>query len=159
MSVAQQEIKQRYFDKVYKNAIYIDCACGCGSRIKNKDRFGRDKMFLNGHNGRKYADPTEYKRAWNHRNREQRYLYKMNYYRKRKVELILYKGGECQHCLVEYNGINAAMFQFDHREPKLKKFQLGNQLTNRSKKEVYEEVDKCDLLCANCHSLKDASEY
>lgn len=58
-----KEIKKRYFKKVYDNAKFVECECGCGSIIKNKDKYGRNKRFISGHNNRKYSDPTEYKRA------------------------------------------------------------------------------------------------
>lgn len=57
-----KEAKKRHFDKVYRNAEIIECACGCGIKIKNKDRYGRDKAYVNGHNNKKYEDPTQYKR-------------------------------------------------------------------------------------------------
>lgn len=69
MALTQKEIKQRYFDKVYAEAPLVECACGCGEQIKSKDRYGRDKRFVSGHNGRKYEDPKEYKRAYVKRKR------------------------------------------------------------------------------------------
>lgn len=38
------------------------CKCGCGRTIPAKDRYGRSHDYISGHNGRKYADPTQYKR-------------------------------------------------------------------------------------------------
>ena len=159
MPFTQREIKQRHWDKIYKNASIIKCACGCGLELKDKDKYGRNVRFVNGHNGRKYEDPTQYKREWNYRNRHARMVYKMVYYRRKKVELILYKGGKCKSCLLKYNGKNGALFQFHHRDPSQKIFQLGNQITNRKWTIIIKEVDKCDLLCANCHSLIESKEF
>lgn len=108
----------------------ILCACGCGEMIKCKDRYGRNRKFINGHNGRKYEDKTQHKREWNHNNRESRYQLKKNYHRQRKVDLLLYKGGKCLNCGFQYNSKNAAAFEFHHRDPKTKSFQLGNNLVN-----------------------------
>ncbi len=157
--VNNKESKKRYFKKVYENAVWTTCACGCGRKIKNRDKYGRNKKFISGHNRRKYLDRRQYKREWNHRNRKSRYAYKMVYYRRRKVELIKYKGGKCQKCPIEYNGKNAALFQFHHRNPEEKDFQLGNQITNHKWEIILKEADKCDLLCANCHSLEDSKEF
>lgn len=154
-----KEIKKRYFEKTFQDAKTVLCACGCGKQLKEKDHYGRFVQFINGHNGRKYDNPTEYKRVWNHKHRMQRQIYKMVYYRRRKVELIRYKGSKCTKCSIEYNGENGALFQFHHRNPSEKKFQLGNQITNRAWKEILLEADKCDLICANCHSLLESTVF
>ena len=74
-------------------------------------------------------------------------------FRKRKIKnmLIEYKGGKCQKC--GYDKCQGAL-QFHHRNPQEKEFGLSNfnlNDTNFSIEKIYEEVDKCDLLCANCH--------
>lgn len=72
--------------------------------------------------------------------------------RKLKKMLIEYKGGKCQKC--GYDKCDGAL-QFHHRNPEEKEFGLGGinlNDTNFSIDKVYEEVDKCDLLCANCHA-------
>ena len=79
-----KEAKKRYFKKIYDAAEMVECACGCKKLIKNKDKYGRDKKFISGHNNRKYEDPTQHKREWNHRNRRQIYLKKVLSTKKRK---------------------------------------------------------------------------
>lgn len=74
-------------------------------------------------------------------------------FRKRKIKnmLIEYKGGKCQKC--GYDKCQGAL-QFHHRNPQEKEFALSSfnlNDTNFSIEKIYEEVDKCDLLCANCH--------
>jgi len=154
-----KERKKRYFKKVYDNAPFIKCACGCDTTIKSKDRYGRDKRYVPGHNGRKYKDPTQYKREWNHRNRKFRYDYKVKYLHKRKVRFIEMLGGKCAICSIKYDGNNACMFDFHHRDPNKKKFNINSALSNKSLKDISEEIDKCDLLCSNCHRLLHFSGY
>lgn len=71
-----------------------------------------------------------------------------------------YAGGECVKC--GYNGCPAAL-TFHHRNPEEKEFWIGGlserinsvyELDERIKNELY----KCDLLCANCHSFEH-SDY
>jgi len=50
----------------------IDCKCGCGAQLNKYDGNYRTREFISGHNNRKYADPTEYQRAWYHRHKESR---------------------------------------------------------------------------------------
>lgn len=40
---------------------------------------------------------------------------------------------------------------FHHREPKTKEFGLSIRGLTRSWDKIKLELDKCDLLCANCH--------
>lgn len=69
---------------------------------------------------------------------------------KRKMELIEYKGGKCEIC--GYNK-NIAALQFHHINPDEKEFKLDvRKLSNNKMENIYKEVDKCMLLCANCHS-------
>ena len=67
----------------------------------------------------------------------------------RKIAFITDKGGRCFKC--GYNR-NFAALCFHHRDEKTKSFplMLGN-FSNRSLKSLRSEVDKCDILCHNCH--------
>ena len=58
-----------------------------------------------------------------------------------------YKGGKCKNC--GYCKCLAAM-DFHHRDPIEKEFSISfkNKVFNE---DVKKELDKCDLLCANCH--------
>jgi hypothetical protein len=68
---------------------------------------------------------------------------------KRKVHLIQLKGGCCEKC--GYNK-NIAAFDFHHKDPNKKDFNLDvRKLSNTKMTILMEEVEKCDLLCANCH--------
>jgi hypothetical protein len=151
--------KERYFEKTYANAPIIKCKCGCGGDLKSKDKYARDVEYINGHNGRKYNDPTQHKREWNHRNRSNRASYKELFQRKRKVELIKLKGGKCEKCPIEYNGKNACIFQFHHRDPATKKFGLNVNAMGKAWETILKELDKCCMLCSNCHSSEHSAEY
>lgn len=66
-----------------------------------------------------------------------------------KMKFINLKGGSCEKC--GYNKCTAAL-TFHHREPEHKKFELEMRtLANKSEKSCLEELEKCDLLCFNCH--------
>jgi hypothetical protein len=166
MVTMSPEIKERHQRKIYEAAPMIECACGCGRRIKAVNRFGRPRQFVNGHNGRKYVDPKQYRREWNHRNKEHRYAARMTRFRMLKVRLVQLFGGRCVGpgfdgvgCSVTYNGRNASVFHFHHREQTEKCFALGNQLTNRAWDAIVEESKKCDMLCANCHEMRHSGEF
>lgn len=44
------------------------------------------------------------------------------------------------------------ILQFHHRDPKTKELKLSKgSVGNYGKDKIIEEVNKCDLLCPNCH--------
>ncbi len=57
-----------------------------------------------------------------------------------------YLGGKCQLC--GYNKCNKAL-DFHHRDPRLKDFEIAQSALKFST--LKKELDKCVLLCSNCH--------
>lgn len=70
--------------------------------------------------------------------------------RRKNIKLIAieYKGGKCITC--GYNRCPNAM-TFHHLDPTQKDFAIGHKGYTRSWQKVKEELDKCVLLCHNCH--------
>lgn len=64
-----------------------------------------------------------------------------------KKKAIQYKGGRCLRC--GYTGHYAA-FQFHHLRDKE---MTWNMMRNTGWERVRTELDKCQLLCANCHQI------
>lgn len=62
-------------------------------------------------------------------------------------QLIELKGGKCNNCNQSYH---FSSYDFHHRDPKQKDIEISNILLNDIK-DLHKEVEKCDLLCANCH--------
>lgn len=58
------------------------------------------------------------------------------------------KGGKCQIC--GYNRCVAAL-SFHHIDEKTKSFSLSTRGLTRSWAKIEAEVDKCILVCENCH--------
>lgn len=71
--------------------------------------------------------------------------------RKFKQQLVDYKGGKCNKC--GYDRCVAAL-DLHHRDPNKKNFTFSHiKMTSfeKNKDIICNELDKCDLLCANCH--------
>jgi hypothetical protein len=60
------------------------------------------------------------------------------------------RGGKCERC--GYDKYIGAL-EFHHRDPSQKD---PNALKNRGLKALLKEIEKCDLLCANCHREEHA---
>jgi len=67
--------------------------------------------------------------------------------RNKKILAVTYLGGKCFKC--DYNKSYSAL-EFHHREPHKKDFTIASN-TNIAWNKLKKEIEKCDLLCANCH--------
>lgn len=65
-----------------------------------------------------------------------------------KIMAIAYKGSKCQCC--GYDKCMQAL-EFHHIDPTQKDFGLGAKGYTRSWDKNKEELDKCVMVCANCH--------
>ena len=75
--------------------------------------------------------------------------------RRRKIKLLAieYKGGKCQIC--SYNKYPGGL-DLHHIDRKSKSFGIGDKGYTRSWEKVRTELDKCVLVCANCHRELEA---
>lgn len=66
--------------------------------------------------------------------------------RRKKIELVKYKGGECERC--GYKKCIDAL-EFHHKDPNEKDFTISGK--SWSFERLKKESDKCILVCSNCH--------
>jgi len=94
-----------------------------------------------------------YKRPDRNNNKEHSYCkecfndYCQDRWKKKRLKAIDYKGGKCIDC--GYNECIAAL-EFHHLDPKQKEFSW-QKMRLKSEIVINKELDKCVLLCANCH--------
>jgi ferric iron reductase protein FhuF len=67
-----------------------------------------------------------------------------------KQKAVQYKGRKCNRCNLFFECLD--VYDFHHRDPKQKEESL-NKLMNSNWDKIVPELDKCDLLCSNCHKL------
>ena len=65
----------------------------------------------------------------------------------KKIKAIKYLGGSCKIC----NELNIFKLTFHHRDPNEKEFQFSVSGKDKRWSIIKSELDKCDLLCQNCH--------
>jgi hypothetical protein len=68
--------------------------------------------------------------------------------KKLKIQCVEYKGGCCQVC--NYSKSLSAL-EFHHLNPSEKEFSLSSKKSFSFNELIKKELDKCILLCANCH--------
>lgn len=78
------------------------------------------------------------------------YLIRAVHARRKKVGqmAVEYKGGRCEIC--DYDRCIEAL-EFHHKNISQKDFGISEKGYTRSWKSVMEELDKCIIICANCH--------
>lgn len=73
-----------------------------------------------------------------------------------KKKCIAYKGGSCIKC--GYSKYAGAL-DFHHRDPNQKDFSFSKARRKMWSSKIEKELDKCDLLCANCHRETHKETY
>lgn len=70
-----------------------------------------------------------------------------------------YLGGQCVNCglsvdeIINRHGPAHRVFKFHHVDPNQKDKDYSNLVQWRICKETLDEIDKCILLCGNCHDI------
>lgn len=73
------------------------------------------------------------------------------YYLENKDAAIKSKGSRCFNCGYEYTGENGAVFDFHHVDEGSR--EIFGRLVQRSRNAMFKELEKCVMVCANCHRL------
>lgn len=103
---------------------------------------------------------AEQRKAWNRtyylKNKEKRLAQYGAYKKELRAWFQTYKSTlSCSRC-----GFNhPAALHFHHREPDSKEGTIAEMVGQGwSKARVIAEIDKCDILCANCHAIEHYEE-
>lgn len=93
----------------------------------------------------------KYRKEWNKKNREKNRLFRKRYFvRLRNIIDQIKQGQSCVECGED----DPCCLDFNHLEDK--KFNIGS--TNRGNVGIdtlIREIEKCEILCANCHRKKE----
>jgi hypothetical protein len=60
------------------------------------------------------------------------------------------KSRACADCGIKYPYY---VMDFDHREGEIKQYEL-NRIDRMSIKAILREIEKCDVVCSNCHRVR-----
>lgn len=121
---------------------------------KELEDFSRKKTAKDGRNARCKECTREYTRR-HYKENKQYYLDKAKIYNEKYKErfdelMIELKSKPCLDCETEYH---PCQMDFDHRPGEDKKYDIC-KMQYYSIEEVLKEIEKCDLVCSNCHRLR-----
>lgn len=129
----QLKTKNEKYNKKSKNGLR---KCAICNEYKNTDDFYKRA-------GKRNEEITSYCKKCNTHYHTQRM-------RDTKIKMINYKGGSCKKCNLSLNDSNYYVFDFHHLNP-FDKDPNFSKIKFRSWKFIISELDKCILVCANCH--------
>ena len=72
-----------------------------------------------------------------------------------KIKMIEYKGSKCENCNLHLCDSHYCVFDFHHLDPKEKDPNFA-KIKYQKWEVIKNEIDKCQLLCSNCHRLEHA---
>lgn len=113
----------------------------CKSSIKVAEKFGRSKTFV-----LSYIKVDVLEKKTNSQFKKDRSDAVVSWRKRTKEKLVEYKGGKCKCC--GYDKCVEAM-EFHHIDPKEKDFGISGKSWSFEKLKL--EVDKCIMVCSNCH--------
>lgn len=148
------QVKQRSWQKLLPD---IACACGCGRKIRPYKSCGLPNHYVLGH-ARRHATEEE-KLQSRSVSRGATYQKHRKLYRCRKRLCMEFLGGICYFCGLAYDGANASSFEFDHVDPNTKTYELSKSLHRDNTGTIADELQKCRLVCANCHNVRHKGEW
>lgn len=98
-------------------------------------------------------------RAAYHRDPEKYKLYQRHRGAMLKIRAVMYLGGACHECGFSKH---LAALQFHHVDPAEKRFTIGTRSLSATARydwdrDIVPELDKCRLLCSNCHFVHHSS--
>ena len=131
--------------------------------LRNKIWREKNKELIKIKRKQKYLENkeknTELARIYYENNKNKQKEQHLQRAHKAKVEAIKLKGGKCSICGIYYNGSNASIFDFHHLNPEEKEFNPKRLINNGLTEKALNELNKCILVCANCHRLSHNSKY
>ena len=112
----------------------------------DRQRYLKNKEEINRRSREYYQNNIDERREYDRNHKKKRYYETLS-------ESMEKLGGKCVKC-----GATERL-QFDHIYPKDKSFEITRKLLMGDREKFQEELDKCQLLCYDCHLEKTKQSY
>lgn len=63
------------------------------------------------------------------------------------------------HPCVDCGEPDPLVLEFDHRDPAMKRSEVGRLIHSSTLNKVREEIERCDVRCGNCHRIRTARQF
>ncbi len=133
----------------------------CSNCKEEKDisQFNKAKNTKTGYQSWCRICKNKKENEWYHsseEHRKKRKIQTLERIRENKRKIINYFGGACKDCKQEYH---PSVYDLHHRNPEEKDNNFKSML-HWSWSKIEKEIEKCDLLCSNCHRIRhNADNY
>lgn len=135
-----RKIKKHDYNELFQNQV-VEFYLNVKSLRKTAEHFNLPRYIIRG-----FISDNDVNNINNNRKKISKSESVISWRKRRKIELVKYKGGKCEICGYD-KSIRA--LQFHHKSPKGKDFTISGK--SYSKETLIKEVDKCILVCSNCH--------
>ena len=103
------------------------------------------KVCIKKHDHLRYEQDKKKHRSWNMKRRD--------IYYDRVTEYLT------DHPCVDCGEADPIVLEFDHRDPEIKDGEVTKLLSYASWERIEEEINKCDIVCSNCHRKRTAKQF
>ena len=119
----------------------------------DRQRYLKNKEEINRRSREYYQNNIDERREYDRNHKQEKRAYRQKRYYETLSESMEKLGGKCVKC-----GATERL-QFDHIYPKDKSFEITRKLLMGDREKFQEELDKCQLLCYDCHLEKTKQSY
>jgi hypothetical protein len=117
--------------------------------------FSRNKAKKDGYQNQCKDCHREYTKL-HYQDNSEKYRDRLNANRnKRRIKFFTWL--KTKHC-IECGEQDFRVLEFDHRDPAEKSFIISEKIADLSFETLNKEIEKCDILCANCHRKRTATQ-
>lgn len=94
-----------------------------------------------------------------HYAKNKNYYFERNKKRRRNLQVMLIEYLSNKGC-VDCGEKDPVVLEFDHIDPETKTASVSNMIRHlRNVDKVHEEINKCEIRCANCHKRRTAKQF
>jgi len=120
------------------------------------ESFSKNRAKSSGYNNQCKTCQKSYKDQ-HYRDNKSSYLDR-NKENKTRRKIAFYEWMQDKFC-VDCGNNDVRVLEFDHLDRSNKSFNISTKVADLSFESLMEEIEKCEIVCANCHKIRTANEF